>query len=62
MCVSASKVIVNVSRKLCLFAEAGMVKNSTIVEPLEAQKADLLSVHTQSYINGLKVRSVQAML
>ena len=62
MCVSASKVLVNVSTKLCLFAEAGMVKDSTIVQPLEAQKNDLLSVHSQRYINCLKVRSVQAKL
>ncbi|KAK2178475.1 hypothetical protein NP493_542g01037 [Ridgeia piscesae] len=42
------------SRIYNFLKEAGMVKDSTIVQPLEAQKNDLLSVHSQRYINCLK--------
>ncbi|KAI0236167.1 Histone deacetylase 11 [Lamellibrachia satsuma] len=34
--------------------EAGMVRNSTIIHPIEVQLVDLLRVHTQSYIDDLK--------
>ena len=35
--------------------EAGMLREDTIVEPMEASEEELCLVHTKSYIKSLKV-------
>ena len=37
-----------------------MVQDSTIVQPIEVQLVDLLRVHTQSYIDDLKVHRLKS--
>ena len=37
-------------------AEAGMVRDDTLVVPVEATEEDLLVVHTKRYLSSLRVR------
>ena len=46
---------VKVHNIFVLLTDNGMVRDDTIVRPVEASETDLLKVHTASYIKSLRV-------
>lgn len=58
MYLYSTYVIYNNVKCIICFEENGLIRDETIVKPLEAQQVDLMVVHTKRYLDSLKVSTL----